>query len=255
MGNIQSSSTKQILSSYTSVINDSVANIINSSTLNCTASNRLEVQTGGEPNCTFQSIDSTFNFNQNAVSNCRLISENINDISSTLQNTVKTTTENFINNDLQNKQGWFALAFSLQIANSSSASEVAQIISNQFNGQIENICRTQVGAFNHGTLLLCGAYSGTTFNYSQDAVSTAIASCVNQNIIRIFNTNSALSEMWSRTDNALASEQTGFNFKYLIIIGVIILAIIIIGLIIFLLTRGRGSKSAPATTTVTTAPK
>lgn len=243
MGNFQSSVTRNMISSYTTFMNNVISKTYNSSTLDCFANNVMSVTTGRD--CYFEcSRDCKININQSAVSNCQLDSNNINDIQSTIQNTIKTNTESFINQDLQNKQGFWATAFSLQLANASNVTQVSDIISNSFSSDITNICRSQISAFNNNILDICGIYSdGAELNISQQAISTAIASCVNQNVVRVYQNNETLKELFQKTDAKLSSQQSGINWTALIIIGVIILAIIIVGLILYFLFRGGGSST------------
>jgi large-conductance mechanosensitive channel len=99
-------------------------------------------------------------------------------------------------------------------------------------------------SFNAAKVNLCGVYSGTTFNFNQAALTTALTSCVNEIIVSVFTTNSVLNQLWQQTDQKLYSEQSGFDsiFKWLIVLAAIIGAVIIIGFIIFLIIDARKPK-------------
>lgn len=253
MGNFQSNTTKNMISAYTSILNNISLSVVNESRLGCNSSNFLNLQTGGatpeQSNCVFKLTNGDLIISQRAESKCQLVSENINDISSEIKNEVRTQTESFINADLKNSQGFFATAFSFQEVNLSNATEVADVISNSFAGNITNICTAQVNAFNHQILLLCGEYNNSNIIVNQDALTTSITSCINENIVKLYNNNVALKDLILKTDSKLYSEQKGINIgQILLIIGIIVVVIIIIALIIYFATKGGGKNpSKPPT--------
>lgn len=241
MGSAQSSVTKQTLEAYTQYMNTVLANEYNKSSMNCTAGNTVSFTTGRD--CYFSFTNGTININQQATSDCTLDSSNVNEINSTIQNTVQTATQQFIDNDLQNKQGWFATAFSLQVTGAENSEQVSTLIANQFSGDITNICEGQIGTFNTGIVDLCGAYNGATFNINQDALTTALVSCVNQNVIDAFDTNATLNQLYQETDNVLVSQQEGAgSLLWLWIILGVIFFLIIVAVIVFMIFKNKQSQ-------------
>lgn len=241
MGNAQASLTKQTLESYTEVMNNTIAKEYNKTSLGCSTGNVVSFTTGRD--CYFSCNGCDIEIGQKATSECTLDGENTNQIQSTIQDLVQSTTESFIENDLKNKQGWFSTAFSLQISGASTKEEVSNIISNQFSGDITNICQGQIDTFNTGVVDLCGDFNNTKINFNQDALTTALVSCINNNIIEVFNTNSALNQLYTETDNVLVSQQKGArSFLWLLIILGIIFFLIIVAVIVFMIFKGKQSQ-------------
>lgn len=238
MGNIQSNKTKQLLADYTSMVNNTVSNVYNSAVADCTSANNFTLETGGGQYCDFKIINGTINISQTAGSKCQLNSQNINNLSATFQNQLTNDTKNFITQSAKSKQGWFATAFSLQQNDASNVTDVMNQISNSSSANFTNICSSVSDALNNATIQLCGVFDASTFNFSQNAMVTALTSCINQNTIKVWTSNQVLNKLWQDTDQKLASTQSGVSFGWIafIIIGIVIL-LIIIGIIYFILSR------------------
>lgn len=246
MGNIQSNVTKQTLSNYTNVVNNTVANVFNSAVQTCAASNYFTLETGGGPDCPFEAVDSKFDIKQTAGSTCKLDSVNINNLTATFKTELINNTRQFIQQESQNKQGWFATALSLQLSQASTVEEIVTQISNNFTANFNNNCSSVATAFNDAKVKLCGYFNLTEFNVGQNSLVNSLTSCVNQNTMNIWTSNSVLNNLWQQTDQKLASQQSGtFDLKWLFIGIAGIIALILIILAIVLLTRGK--KSSPKT--------
>lgn len=231
MGNIQSNVTKQTLADYTSFMNSAIQDAYSVSIADCAAANNLSVQTGGGNGCNFEIINGSVNIDQTATASCSLSSTNINQTSVTFKNTITNKTKQFIDQNSQNKQGWFATAFSFQINGASNSTEVTNAISNSFVGSITEICRQEAQAMNSAKVLLCGIYNASAVNINQNATVTGLVSCINRNVTNVFTSNTVLNQLWQQTDQKLASEQSGvdslvFWIVIAIVVGIIFLLII-----------------------------
>ena len=93
---------------------------------------------------------------------------------------------------------------------------------------------------------LCGVFSNTTFNFSQNAILTSFTSCINNTTINYISSNSLYNDIAQKTDNHFKSTQEGIGslFRWIIIIVAIVAVLIIIGLIVFLIFSSSG-KSQP----------
>jgi len=244
MGNIQSNATKQVLADYTNVVNSTVVNVYNSAAASCASANNFSLQTGGGSDCNFQMINGSINVTQTAGTNCQLNSQNVNSLSAQFQTQLTNNTQQFIQQNSQNKQGWFATAFSLQMNNASNVTEVMNQISNSSSANFTNLCNSVSDALNNATVKLCGIYDGSSFNLNQNALVTAITSCVNQNVVNIWTSNQVLNSLWQATDQKLASTQSGFSLKWILIIVVVIVVLLLIsGLAYYFINRHKSSDN------------
>lgn len=236
MGNIQASETKQTLADYTQVVNSTVVNTFNTAIQQCTSGNTLALDTGN--GCIFDFINGTFDVTQVANTQCTFNSQNVVNATSSFQNNIQTATKNFIDQNLQNQQGWFATAFSLQISGAENSTQVSQLVSNAFQGNFTNRCQATSNALNQATVNLCGVFDATTFDFNQNALTTALTSCANEVVTNVFTTNTVLNQLWSQTDQKLASQQAGVgSFIFYIIIAIIgfIVLMIVIALVYMLI--------------------
>ena len=234
MGNIQSNITTQTLADYTNAMNSAVQETYSAAISGCTATDELSFQAGagGSGGCNFEIINGSININQTATASCNLNNQNINNTKVSFQNTITNATKQFIDQNSQNKQGWWATAFSFQVNGASNSTEVSTTIGNSFVGSITEICRQEAAAMNQEKILLCGTYNASTVNVTQNATVTALVSCINRNVTNVFTTNSVLNELWQQTDQKLASQQAGLDsvlFWLAIAGGILIIFIIIIG--------------------------
>lgn len=265
MGNMQSNVTKQTLADYTNVVNSTVANVYSSAAQTCASGNNFTLNTG--QNCGwvpgFELLNGSLNVTQTAGSNCQLNSQTITNLSAQFQTQLTNNTQQFIEQNSQNKQGWFATAFSLQVQGASNTTEIMTQLSNFFNSNFTSLCSAVDTAFNNATVNLCGVYDGSNFNFNQNALVTALTSCVNQNVINEWTSNQVLNNLWQQTDQKLASTQSGFSLSWIFIIIIAIVALIVIIGLIFLfagLLKNKGGNTTTAapstsTTTSTTLPK
>lgn len=240
MGNVQANLTKQTLAAYTNVINSTVANVFNNAAQTCAGGNYFSLSTG--QGCPFEIVNGEFNLTQRASTTCTLNSQNITSLSAQFKTDLINNTRQFIEQESKNSQGWFATALSLQINQASTVEEIVNQINNSFNVNFTNTCSSVSTAFNTAVLNLCGYFDATKFNISQNAIVDALTSCVNENTINIWTSNSVLNKLWQDTDSKLASHQ-GFDPKWLII-GVVAIILLIVILIIVLVIIGR--KKQPA---------
>jgi len=242
MGSAQSNATKQILSDYTNVVNSTVTNVYSNASSSCGAINNFSLETGKD--CPFEMINGTFDIGQTAGTKCNLDSKNVTDLSATFLTQLTNNTKQFIEQNEQNKQGWFATAFSLQIQDAANVQQVMSLISNSFSLNFTSLCSSVANAFNNATVNLCGYFNHTTFNFQQNAFVTALTSCVNQNVINIWTSNAILNNLSQKTDQKLLSEQSGVDFTRIFIIIGIIVAILLIGGIIIAVVKSKSGKGA-----------
>lgn len=233
MGNVQVNETRQILSDYTKIVNDVVNSVYNTAISQCTAGNTLSIQTGGV-DCPFEFTNGTFNIFQVAGTNCTLTSSNISQLGTTLKNEIQNKTQQFLEQQSQNEQGWLAVALSLQINQATNVTEITNQIFNSINNNIINSCSSVSNALNTGQLKLCGVYNGATFNINQNATVTALTSCVNQAVINTFVNNPVLNDLVQKTEQKLKSKQEGIGaLTWVLLAGAVFLVVAIIAFIIF----------------------
>ena len=229
MGSVNAIQTKQIISAYTSVVNSAVTNLFNTSNLVCNANDELTLNVGGG-DCKFlpQIQSSTFNIGQQVKGDCSLNSDNVNKLNAQFSNTVKTTTEQFIKDNVKNYNGWLAFGFSLNIANASNADELSQTIVNSFQTDIKNACNAEITAYAQATINFCSDIVNSTINFTQDAAVTSITSCITRNVIDIFASNTVLTKFVQETDAHFANTNAGLGswIEYLLI-GLVVIVIVI----------------------------
>lgn len=249
MGNVQANETKQELATFTSIVNDVAMSVYNQAVSNCTSQNWLKVRAGGGQDCVFALNDGDLNITQQASCIQSLNSDNINKLTATFTNEILNKLQQHIGQQEQNKQGWFATAFSFQINDASNTQEVMNQINTQINANFNNTCSAVAEAFNKGTVLLCGTYNNSNININQNAAITALTSCINQNIVNVWTQNKVLNELWQKTDQKLASEQSGLDLKWLwITLGIILALAIIIGLISLFVKLSKSNKTTTTST-------
>ena len=241
MGNLQANVSKQVFSEFTEFISNNATNIVNQNQLQCSAGNTLGFQTGGGGDCEFYATNSRINIGQRATSTCMMSAENINQVQIDIKNNIATTVEQFAQQGSKNAQDWLALAVSFQINDVDNITKLSSLIQNSITTDVQNYCQNQVLATNNGIIHLCGSYDGVTFDVTQDAFATGIASCINKNIIHAFTANDTLRTIVQRTDQQLASQQAGLGsvLFWLAIAGGILLLIIIIVVVVFLVISSR----------------
>lgn len=253
MGNsIQSNVTKQIMSNYTKIVNETVMDVYNDAASTCQSGNMMNIETGGGQYCDFEIINGSININQTAGTNCKLDSTNVNNLSTNFTTQLINKTKQFIQQDAQNKQGWFATGFSLQISDATTVDQIMTQITNETKANFINKCSSVNTALNNGIAKLCGTYDGSSFNFNQNALITSITSCINQNVVDSWTNNSVLNNFWMQTDQKLASTQSGFSLKWLLIIIVILAIIGAIGGGIYYMSKNKksGSTTSVKTTSV-----
>ena len=253
MGNIQANVTRQTLSDFNNFSNTSVNNDFSEALNNCVTTNVLNVAFGSFPNgqsCVLDAQGATINITQTADSNCTFDNRQTQNVLADFKTTIKNYLTQFINADLQNKQGWFATAFSFQINDASNTEEVVNNVTNTISDDVRDICRNNIAANNMGTVTVCGALQNSTINYAQDAFSTATVSCISDVVTKAFTSNAALNEMYQKTDAKFASEQSGVGslfawLRWIILAAVILAVVIIIGVVLYLIFGGHGGKKGP----------
>ena len=252
MGGVQATLTTQTLNDYTQYMNSIVNNVYQSNKAGCDANNNLQVtpgiivdENGNQKECYFQFIDGNITINQKVNANCSFSSDNTSTITNTVQNQIQNSTKQFIDNDLQNKQGWFATAFSFQITGATNSTDVSNIISNSITNNVQQECSAIFQSAENGYLPLCGVYKDANIVYTQDGTVTGIVSCINKSVIANFISNSTLNQLYQATNNKLLSKQSGIGsvFKYIFyIIGAIIGCILLI-IIIKVIFKAIGNKN------------
>lgn len=244
MGNAQANETNQTMAAYTNIVNSTATSVYNQASQSCASGNNFTLNTG--EGCYFESINGTFNVTQTAGTKCTFSSSDIASLNANFSNQLQNNTQQFIQQNSQSKQGWFATAFSFQVNGASNTTEVMSQMSNVFTQNFTNLCSSVANALNNATVNLCGIYDNTTFNFNQNAMVTSITSCVNDIVINVWTSNSVLNQLYQMTDQKLASQQSGFG-SFLVWIAVIIGAVIVLGIIIaiiFAVIKGRQKNQA-----------
>ena len=242
MGSAQSSVTQQVEADYTDIVNSTINSIINKSTLECSSTQVLEVCPGCIPIsdtqapiiCPLTINNGGFTVNQVGNVTCNLGSENTTKLSNDLKTNLTSATEQWIENNYSNYQGWFAIAFNSQTANNTQISQISQEITNDITNDISNLCSAELNSYQFLQVPICGIFNNVDFVFNQDNATTSITSCINNNIINNAIKNTVIASAIQRADDYFASRQEGPLdwIKYVIIGVVVIVVIIIIGAIL-----------------------
>lgn len=257
MGNsFQSESTEQTLADFTQYLNSAVMNAYSDSLSECGAGNSITFNVGILNNgqtCPAGITNSTLDLTQSATSNCNLTATNITDFSSTVQNLVQNTVTEFIQQATGVSKGWLDIGNSWQQENNVSNTQLATMISNNFTGSVTDLCSNINSATNSQTIALCGFYDGDTFNLGQNAMVTALTSCINNIVMNNFTSNQTLNNYWTQTDQAAAAK--GSQLLTIIIAAVLLVIILVVVLIgLFFIFKGGGGKKIMETVSGTKAP-
>jgi len=219
MGNVQASNSQQISNAFNNVVNSVINNAVSNAKLNCSTTQTVNILNRG-------TINGGLDFNGTYTSTCMLTDTNIQMISATVKSDLQTTIQSFIDNNMQNYQGWLSFAFSLQIANNLNSSTVSNMIVNAISSNAKNTCFAQ--AFNSNNLQLINdgiINGGVTINSNLAVTATEV--CIQKQINSYFVSNSIISQIVQQTDNHFASTQSGLSDVILyIVVGFIIVAII-----------------------------
>jgi hypothetical protein len=213
MGGIQSNVTKTTLSDFNNFMNSAAQSAYSTQNNTCTANNYLHLNTGlygpesDQKTCTFQ-IDGTFNINQVVGTYCTMENYNQTNEGASFSNFIGSEVKNFIQQDLKNKNGWFATAFSISKNKNITADSIATAIQNQFNQNEQNTCSNYMASSNNMDISLCG-YFAADYNINQAAVTQGLTSCVNKMTMDTFTSNADLNTFWQDADQALANKNDG----------------------------------------------
>lgn len=238
MGSIQSNVTKQTLQDYTSQLNSSIVQNFNQSGADCNASNYARIVTGEGvlSNCTFE-VDGKLNIGQNATVNCTLDNYNTTISGNSFQNFVQNNAQQFINQNAQTKNGFFATGFSLGVNKGVTADDIATAIANEVSTDAYNTCQSNFSSGNNAVIRLCGYFKGD-IDITQDASTYGVTSCINRLVQTAFTSNQVLNTFWMSTDQALASENKGAAsaiLAVLIPIVIVIVALVVLLIVLFLI--------------------
>lgn len=233
MGSVQSTVTKQTLSDFTSTVNKTIMKSVNVSEAKCGTQNSLTVNycqcPSGSPFQFCSEVTGNFTSNQVADSSCKVIATSTFDTTSSFVNDTQKTVKNFIENNLQNKQGFFATGLSIDSVYNNNKNKLITDISNEMEITLSNTCKSYANANNVGIYTFCGRIDGS-INLDQNATSISMTSCVNKAVIDAFSSNTDLTNFYNSTNNKLKTQQSGFSifgnlWLYLLIFGVISLVI------------------------------
>lgn len=241
MGSVQSQVSTEVAASYTNVVNNVVNSVVNSSDLNCTTQETFSLSTGIIPasggfpaqNCPFSLTDGSLTVGQGSALSCSLNSTNINSISSQIKNRLETETQQWIQQNFTNFQGWLESAFSTQAGQTTTISKVSNDIANSVSNNISNQCQAELNANENNTIALCGYYKDVNLAFTQSSALTSLTSCINKNVISTIDNNTVINEMVQETDAKFASRQQGpLTGGDSLIKTIAIIAAIIVGLLI-----------------------
>lgn len=205
MGNYSSQETTNIVSEFISAVNSTVVNISNSAVATCSGTQTLNITF-----CpTWYAPRSNFNFNQQFQSNCSVNQDNVNSISASFNNDLKTTIENFTKEQAAQSNGWLATGFNVANEYIANTDELNEQLQNLFNADIKNVCQSTIDALQSTRFEFCGNFQDARFDFTQDIGESAIVSCINQNMIKSLQSNSTLNNFINKTDLAISQQNTG----------------------------------------------
>lgn len=244
--NIQSSVTKSAVTSVTDIVNETITTLQQQATQGCNAINNINIVLGGKEFCGVATSikDSNFNVNQTGVINCTLKSEVYSNISQTTIDELKTKLEQEATKSFENKQGWLAVAASIQSSYTDFKGTIKNNIRNILSTTISNTCQQKADIYNTGTFTICADIEGSNFNINQNGSITTLNQCVTTSILTAIFNNSTLQDIAQKTDEKFASDQEGIGslFKWLVVIAVIVAVVVIVGIIIYAAVGGFSSK-------------
>jgi hypothetical protein len=235
MGASISQQAKQTLSLYTDVVNSVVNNVYSEASQRCAGANYFKVNIGGGPDCNFIADNVTVIIRQKVETNCTFESEQVTQLDTEFRTQLDQQTRQFIDQQASNRSGWLAIFFSIVGQQGEQRQEITNRIVNSITNNITSKCESVSQALNSGEVLLCGAWSNSSLNFSQDALVTAYTSCINQNVIKTFTDDTILQRLYQETEQVAKNEAQGLSniWIYIAIVGVVLLVILIIAAVVF----------------------
>ena len=256
MGNIQTNISRSTLTAFTEHLNTNITQINNTVSANCVSGNILTLNIGGAK-CPYNPVLENVNIKswQEAKADCELNAEFVSQINIKIENQIENIVKSFIEQDLKNNQGFFALAFSGQTNIATQTQDVSNRIANYVKNNIDTFCGASAIATNEQTINICAQLINSTINPTQNATATAYVNCVSNTVIEAFIKDSTLNDLATKASQKSDSKQEGFGsiLIYLIIAAAIIAVIAVIGFIIYLVISSR--KSGGSGTTINVPPQ
>lgn len=236
--NVQSSVTKQVEADYTNIVNTTVNSIIDTNSLECSQTQILEVcpgciPTGPDPKdvilCPLEIISGGLEIDQIGNTTCNLGSNNTTNLNNDLKTKLTSATEQWIKDNYDNYQGWFAIAFNSQTADDTQISSISQELTNEITNDISNLCSAELNSYQYFKVPLCGTYINTKVVLSQKNTIISVTSCINNNIINNAITNSVIADAIQRADNYFKSRQEGpLSWLNYLIIGIVVIGVLLV---------------------------
>ncbi|MEM3857901.1 MAG: hypothetical protein QW478_00700 [Candidatus Micrarchaeaceae archaeon] len=254
MGNsLQSNLAINDINEMNQVINNQATTIVNNNKQNCTTRNDFRLGFGTDLNghfCPFYGQNVDISVTQVATASCSLQSENLNNINSQIENDLKASLQNYLEQNASSQQGFLAHALSIQFNTNYNKETISNAIVNNINSKTLNNCSAILNANNNGVVMVCGTFNNSKLNFQQDASVTSITSCINQTIVQTVANNSELADLLQKTDQKLLSQQNGLESIFGGMIGIIIAVAILIAIIVGLIILYKVfKKKKPETTT------
>ena len=242
MGSVQATSTENVIRDFTNITNSAIINQINSAEITCGSTQSIRFSTG--IGCVFNPIRSNVTIDQSSQSSCTMDASSIQKVSAQISSVITNTLNQMVSQDQSSYQGWFSVAFGLQIQNASNVQEVSNQISNAVSVDNNNSCLTRAFISQTAIYTLCGIYIDSPITVNQRANVQAAASCINKQITDVIIANSVINELIQRTDQIQYSKQSGLG-DVIIYIAIAIIVIVVL-IIIFLFLRRSGSGTSTA---------
>jgi hypothetical protein len=232
--NIQSDTTKQVISGYYSVVNDVVttasANAKSTQTAITTVCPIKECGfTNGQDARLSCSIIGSVNNSQNTNIINQLDAGSMSDVIVMVKNSLTSVTRNYLDDVKKNFPAWFSVAINVVNDNHESEDSISSMIANSVSSNTNSVCSSEIAQTQESTILICGIV-GANVNNVQNAFQANAMSCITKQIVNFASTNTVVRDAINAA--TLATENgsdSGNIIKYIVIAVLIIIIIVTIG--------------------------
>jgi hypothetical protein len=245
--NIQSTYTQDTINEVTDIVNQQVTTNKQNVKQDCNSFNLAKVELGGLAQCGVDSITIkgvNVTIDQIGKSTCKIDATNNITVTQTQLDQIKDKLSQKVQNDIQNKQGWLAVATDIQSSVSITEAQILNDIKNIQITDIEQTCNNSINQYNQGEILICANVVDSNIAIDQSTDVYAVTQCVTTGILTSLMKDKVFSDVAQETDNKLSSKQEGISSLFIWIFAIIgiLLFLAFIGLIIYAVSGGSSSK-------------
>jgi len=254
MGNVQSTTMKQVAQ----IVNDTSINYVqtvnNNQGQNCTIAQNISVAI-----CpTFVAYGKgNINLSNVATNQCNFTATAITNLTSNIQTTIQNILQQVATSQQQAVNQFLATALNIQNTNITNIAQLTNRITQNVNVSAANSCISNNNITQNSTISICGTYySDLDLNISNNAAQVATGMCLANTIFQGILSDTTLNSIIQQSDAKLSAENQGIFSFFGGLVGFVIALIvflIILGLIglavYYLFFRNKGTTTSPVPTT------